>query len=234
MTALLKVQDLHVAYGEIEAVKGISLEVEHGQTVALLGTNGAGKTTLLRAIAGLTPVKRGTICYGGHPFGNEGAPTRVERGVVMVPGGAATFPHMTVMDNLLVGCHRFAWDRLRVRARVTASLELFPRLGERLDQTAGSLSGGEQQMLALAKALLPEPSLLLVDELSLGLAPVVIGELVAALGRLRDAGTTMVVVEQSVRLAAALADRVVWLEKGRVRFVGPPGELPERLVLGGA
>jgi ABC-type branched-subunit amino acid transport system ATPase component len=220
--ALLDVRDVDVAYGARQVLFGVNLAVADGEVVALLGVNGAGKSTLLGAIAGLLPVKRGAISFAGEDLGRADTPERLARGIALMPGGRAVFPRLSVLDNLLAGCHSFAWDRDRVGRRITAVLETFPRLGDRLDQAAGTLSGGEQQMLGLGKALVLEPRLLLVDELSLGLAPVVVGELGEVLAGLKAAGTTMVVVEQSHTRAVALADRLVWLDKGAVRRVETP------------
>jgi ABC-type branched-subunit amino acid transport system ATPase component len=215
--ALLEVRELDVAYGSRQVLFGVDLTVGDGEVVAVLGVNGAGKSTLLGAIAGLLPTKRGTIRFAGQILGRSDAPDRVGRGVALMPGGRAVFPHLTVLDNLLAGCHGFAWDTELVGRRIRETLATFPRLEDRLDQPAGTLSGGEQQMLGLGKALLLSPRLLLIDELSLGLAPVVVAELGTVLEGLKARGTTMVVVEQSHSRAVALADRVVWLDKGAIR-----------------
>jgi len=226
--AVLAVRDLDVSYRGQQVLFGVDLEVGSGEVLALLGTNGAGKSTVLRAISGLVRPDRGSIRLRGRSLLAVEAADRVGLGLVQVPGGRAVFPGLTVLDNLLVGCHRFAWDRARVRSRIERAVDLFPRLGARFDQVAGSLSGGEQQMLGLAKALLVDPDVLLVDELSLGLAPVVVQELLGVIARLKDAGTTIVVVEQSLNVALSIADRAVWMEKGAVRFDGPASELADR------
>ena len=213
---LLRISDLDVHIGAQQILFGIDLSVAEGEVVALLGPNGAGKTTLLRTVAGLRRPSRGTVTWRDAPLGPMSAAARVEVGVTFVPGEGAVFPSLSVWENLLVGCHRFAWDRQRVEVRVGAVVDLFPRLGERFEQRAGSLSGGEQQMLALAKGLLPEPTLLLVDELALGLAPVVVNDLRAALAHLKTAGTTMVLVEQSARVTREIADRTVGLDRGTI------------------
>ncbi len=218
---LLSIRGLHAAYGSQRVLFGVDLEVAGGEVLALLGPNGAGKTTLLRAVAGLLRPRRGTISFRGQDLAATDTAGRVALGIVCMPGGEAVFPRLTVLDNLLVGCHPFAWDVERVRRRIGWALEVFPRLGERLDQAAGTLSGGEQQMLGLAKALLPEPALLLVDELALGLAPIVVRDLVGVIAGIKAAGTTVVVVEQSVNVALSVADRVAWMEKGVIRSVGP-------------
>jgi ABC-type branched-subunit amino acid transport system ATPase component len=222
------VRDLDVSYGDRQVLFGVDLDVGSGEVLALLGTNGAGKSTLLRAISGLSHADRGHVAHRGRDVTAVDAAARVALGIVQVPGGRAVFPSMSVLDNLLAGCHLFAWNRDRVEARIGDVLGLFPRLGERLDQVAGTLSGGEQQMLALAKALVLEPDVLLVDELSLGLAPVVVQELLEVVRGLNERGTTMVIVEQSVNVALAIADRAVWMEKGRIRWTGPAAGLLDR------
>ncbi|GAC1311869.1 MAG: hypothetical protein NVSMB12_00870 [Acidimicrobiales bacterium] len=224
----LQVRNLDVSYGPLRVLFGVNIDVWPGEVLAILGTNGAGKSTLLRAISGLNGADRGVIRLHGRAMTFADAPTRVQLGVVQVAGGRAIFPSLSVLENLLVGCHGFAWDRDLVRARIAHVVGLFPRVGERLRQPAGSLSGGEQQMLALAKALLLDPQILLIDELSLGLAPTVVQELLAVVQQLKDAGTTIVIVEQSVNVALSIADRAVWMEKGQVRFEGPATDLLER------
>jgi len=225
---LLEVRALDVYYGTRQVLFGIDLTVAGGEVVALLGVNGAGKSTLLGTIAGLRAARRGSIRFAGAELGTTDAPDRVARGIALMPGGRAVFPRLSTLDNLLAGCHPFAWDRDLVAHRVDEALATFPRLAERLDQAAGTLSGGEQQMLGLAKALLLEPTLLLIDELSLGLAPVVVQQLLDVVARLAAAGTTMIIVEQSVNLALAVADRAIWMEKGQARFVGATADLLDR------
>ncbi len=225
---VLQVRDLHVAYGSTRVLTGVDLEVQAGEVVALLGTNGAGKSTLLRAVTGLTPTSRGAVRVDGRTLTFSDPADRVAAGVALVPGGKAVFPTLTVRENLLVGTHTFAWQGALVQERLRGVLARFPVLEDRLDQPAGQLSGGEQQMLALSKALLLQPRLLLVDELSLGLSPVVVAELATALEGLRADGVTVLLVEQSVNLALQLADRAVFLEKGRVQYDGPADGLLER------
>jgi branched-chain amino acid transport system ATP-binding protein len=226
--ALLEVRDLEVQRGGHQVLFGVDLDVEAGEVLALLGTNGAGKSTLLAAVSGLLRPRSGSIRFDGTDLAGFDPADRVRAGMAQVPGGRATFASLTVRDNLLVGCHLFAWDRQRVQARLERVLALFPQLAARLDQVAGTLSGGEQQMLGLGKALLLEPRLLLIDELSLGLAPVVVQDLLAVVAELRAGGTTMVIVEQSVNVALSIADRAAWLEKGMIRFAGPASELVDR------
>jgi branched-chain amino acid transport system ATP-binding protein len=222
---ILSVAGLEVAYGTQPVLFGVSLDVDEGTVTAVLGPNGAGKTTLLRAISGLLRPRAGTISFAGQDLAGADPAQRVALGIVQVAG---VFPSLTVGDNLLAGCHRFAWDAARVRARVDDVLGTFPVLGERLDQPAGTLSGGEQQMLAVGKALLLEPRLLLVDELTLGLAPVAVADLLEAVRALRRRGTTMIVVEQSVNVALSIADTAAVMEKGRITLVAPAASLVER------
>jgi ABC-type branched-subunit amino acid transport system ATPase component/predicted MFS family arabinose efflux permease len=226
--ALLSVRGLDVSYGKVQVLYGIDLEVAEGEVLALLGTNGAGKSTLLRALSGLTVPDRGTVSMDGSDLTLADPAARVAHGIVQVPGGRAVFGELSVLENLLAACHTFAWDRARVRERIVEVTAIFPVLGERLEQRAGSLSGGEQQMLALAKALVLRPRVLLIDELSLGLAPVVVSQLIEVVADLKRRGVSMVIVEQSVNVAVALADRAVFLEKGQVRFSGPTAGLLER------
>jgi ABC-type branched-subunit amino acid transport system ATPase component len=183
---------------------------------------------VLRAISGLALPDRGAIRLLGRNVTYTNASDRVGRGIVQVPGGKAIFPSLTVRENLLAGAYTFIWDAARLERKVGEVLELFPRLGERLDQHAGTLSGGEQQMLALAKALLLDPELLLIDELSLGLAPVTVQELLGTVEQLKARGLTMIIVEQSINVALSIADRALFMEKGRIRFEGSAAELLER------
>jgi len=225
---VLQVRNLDFSYGHVQVLFDVALDVRRGEVLALLGTNGAGKSTLLRCISGLAMPDRGVIRLDGRTITYTEAETRVGLGIVQVPSGHAIFPSLTVSENLLAGAYGFVWDRERVASRTEEVLELFPALRPLLDQPAGTLSGGEQQMLALAKALLLSPHVLLIDELSLGLAPVVVQELLGTIERLREHGITMVIVEQSVNVALAIADRAVFMEKGQIRFEGPARDLLER------
>jgi ABC-type branched-subunit amino acid transport system ATPase component/sugar phosphate permease len=224
----LQVRNLDFSYGALQVLFDVSVDVWPGEVLALLGTNGAGKSTLLRAVSGLSLPDRGVVRLGGRTITFADPGTRVRMGIVQVAGGKAVFPGLTVAENLVAGAYTFIWDRQRVQAQVDKVIELFPVLGERMDQAAGTLSGGEQQMLALASALLLEPQVLLIDELSLGLAPVVVAELLGIVERLKEQGLTMVIVEQSVNVALSIADRAVFMEKGQVRFEGPASELARR------
>lgn len=226
---VLEARDVDFAYGRVQVLFGVDLAVGAGEVVALLGTNGAGKSTLLKAISGLVTPSRGEVRLHGSRIDSLPAERRVQRGVVQVPGGRAVFPGMSVAENLRVGAFTFRNDRARVRERTDDVLALFPRLAERLDQPAGTLSGGEQQMLAIAKGLLLQPEVLLIDELSLGLAPVVVEELLGVVeGLSTERGLSIVIVEQSVNIALALAQRAVFMEKGHVRFEGDADGLLER------
>ena len=222
---LLEIRGLSVDSSSGGFLAGVDLDVAGGEALGILGPNGAGKTLLLRVIAGLERPTGGVVRFDGRALSGP-VSERVARGIVLVPAQRAIFGGLTVLDNLLAGCHRFAWDTDRVRRRLEMVLTTFVALGPRLGQRAGSLSGGEQQMLALGKALLLEPRLLLVDELTLGLAPVAVAGLLDVLDGLRRAGTSLVVVEQSPDTLAALVGRVAWMEQGQLRWTGPPGHLP--------
>jgi len=225
---LLAVRGLSVSLGGQQILHAVDLEVHRGEVLALLGTNGAGKSTLLRALSGLLAADTGTVRLDGQEISEAGTPARIAAGLVQVTGGRAVFPDLTVAENLLVGAHTFAWDRARTARETARVVALFPVLGDRMRQRAGSLSGGEQQLLGIAKALLLRPRVLLVDELTLGLSPVAVGHLLDVVAQLRIEGVTLVVVEQSLTTALAVADRAVFLERGRVRFDGPPAELAAR------
>ena len=225
---VLEARDIEFSYGRLQVLFGVSLTVARGEALALLGTNGAGKSTLLRVVAGLEAPSAGRVVLDGRDVTGARAEELVGQGLVLIPGGRSVFPDMTVEENLelqaLTVRKRPAWVRER-RDRV---FELFPRLGERLRQLAGSLSGGEQQQLALGKAILLDPSVLCIDELSLGLAPIVVQELLEIVGRINETGIAVVLVEQSLNIACQLCRRAVFLEKGAVRFEGRPTELLER------
>jgi ABC-type branched-subunit amino acid transport system ATPase component len=200
-------------------------QVRTAETVALLGTNGAGKSTLLKAVSGLLSPHRGTITFSGNNITNWSTDRRVSCGITQVLGGQAVFPGPSVRENLRLGAFTFLKERSRVAEETGRVLQLFPVLGERIDQLAGSLSGGEQQMLALAMALLPKPRFLVIDELSLGLAPIVVELLLHVVEGLKSSGLTMLIVEQSLNIALSFADRAVFMEKGEIRFTGDPHEL---------
>lgn len=224
----LQVRNLDFSYGPVQVLFDVEIEVAKGEVVALLGTNGAGKSTLLRAISGLGIPDRGVVRLNGRTITYAEAETRFRVGIVQLRGGSGIFPSLTIGENLrasLLGSNVEPDDAER---RITKALETFPALAGRLGEPAGDLSGGQQQMLALAMALLHEPEVLLIDELSLGLAPVVVQELLEVVERLKAQGQTMVIVEQSLNVALAFADRAIFMEKGIVRFEGPARELAER------
>ena len=225
---LLQVRNLDFSYGPVQVLFDVSMDVRQGEVLALLGTNGAGKSTLLRAISGLDLGDRGVIRLAGRTITFADPGTRVALGIVQVPGGRAVFPDLSVAENLLAGGYTLLADQSTLEARMREVLDLFPVLRERLRQPAGTLSGGEQQMLGLATALLLRPRILLIDELSLGLAPVVVQQMLETVERLKAEGLTIVIVEQSVNVALSLADRAVFMEKGQVRFEGAAKDLLER------
>ena len=214
------------SYGQLQVLFGVDLEIREGEVLGLLGTNGAGKSTVLRVLSGLAPPQRGQVHFAGHDVSRVPAEDLVRRGLAMVPGGKAMFGDLTVVESLEIGARLL--PKSQRRSRIHRELERFPRLGERRGSLSGSLSGGEQQQLAIAKALLLDPRLLCIDELSLGLAPLVVEGLLQTVRDVRAAGTTVVVVEQSLNIAVALCDRAVFLEKGTIRFEGAPRELLER------
>lgn len=225
---LLLVRELEVGYGDVQVLFGVDLEVDEGEILALLGTNGAGKSTLLKAISGVVEADRGTVVFDGREV-THAPPHEIARlGIAQMPGGAGVFGDLTVAENLQMGSWVERHDRDEVQARLARVLGFFPILERRLDDPAGDLSGGQQQMLALGMAFLAEPRLLMIDELSLGLAPVIVEQLLPVVRGMAEAGTTVIIVEQSVNVALTLAERAVFLEKGQIRFQGPTAELLER------
>ena len=220
---LLDVRNLCVRYGGICALEGVDLTVEAGEVVALLGANGAGKTTLLRAISRIVETDEGSIHFDGTDLGKVGAPKAVALGIAHSPEGRRVLARQSVRDNLLLG----AWTRRDddVAADIEVAFARFPRLKERADQPAGSLSGGEQQMLAIARALMSRPRLLLLDEPSLGLAPKLVREIFAIIAELHESGVTILLVEQNASLALQHADRGYVLDAGRMTLAGPAAEL---------
>jgi branched-chain amino acid transport system ATP-binding protein len=222
---VLDVRNLDVAYGGVQVLFGVDFYVAEGETIALLGTNGAGKSTLLRTISGLMAPLGGMVLLDGEDVSGTDAETLARRGIVSVPGGRGVFPRLSVEQNLMLGAYTRWNDETFVRQARADVLELFPRLGDRLRQQAGTLSGGEQQMLSLAQGLMAKPRVLLIDELSLGLAPAVVQELLRVVDELKERGISMVIVEQSVNIALFLARRAYFMEKGQIRFEGPSEEL---------
>jgi len=215
--SLLELQDLHVHYGAIHALKGVSIGVEEGKIATLVGANGAGKSTTLRAISGLIQPSRGEIRFGGRSLRGIKAHEIVRAGISHVPEGRIVFANLTVLDNLEMGAY-LRRDRAGMAADLKKIFHLFPRLEERRRQAAGTLSGGEQQMLAIGRALMARPKLLLMDEPSLGLAPILVREIFSVIREIRSQGTTIVLVEQNARMALATADFGYVLETGSVRM----------------
>jgi len=221
---LLKVEKITVKYGVIPAIQELEFEVERGQIVALLGANGAGKTTTLKTIMGVLRPVRGRIFYDGKDITFLPAPQRVRLGIALVPEGRGIFNRLTVRENLLLGAYHRR-DQEGILQDLEEVYRLFPRLKERENQVAGTLSGGEQQMLAIGRGLMSRPRLMLLDEPSLGLAPLVVRELYALIRRIRENGVTILLVEQSAPMAIGVADYVYVLETGVVKIAGTPQEV---------
>jgi ABC-type branched-subunit amino acid transport system ATPase component len=225
---LLSVRHVDFSYGQMQVLFDVSFTVDEGAIVALLGTNGAGKSTLLRVISGLGTPSAGSIHYLGSDITYLGTDRRVERGISQIPGGKAVFGTLPVVDNLRAYGHLYGRQRARLDQSIDEVFDAFPRLAERRNQLASTLSGGEQQMLALGKAFILKPRLLLIDELSLGLAPKVVGELLGMVRQLNAQGTAVVLVEQSVNIALSVVHHAYFMEKGEMRFDGVADELLER------
>ena len=224
----LTVEGVDFHYGPLQILFDVNLHVEEGEVLALLGTNGAGKSTVLKVISGLCTPDAGSVRRAQRDITRLSPVDRVRAGIVQVPGGAAVFPDLSVEDNLRLGGFLVRKEAKLLAGRTEEVLELFPALRTRFHQRAGVLSGGEQQMLALAKGLLLDPKVLLIDELSMGLAPIVVEQLLGVVRQLRARGTTMIIVEQSLNVALALAERAVFMEKGHVIFEGRAQDLLER------
>lgn len=224
----LRVQDVNFSYGQLQVLFGISLEVYEGEALALLGTNGAGKSTLLRVIAGLEKASAGAVDYFGADITGVPAERLAAQRLLLVVGGRGVFTDMTVEENLEMQALTAKMAKSHLKERRQVVYDTFPSLAIRRRQKAGTLSGGEQQQLAVAKALLLDPKVLCIDELSLGLAPIVVAQLLEVVRRIHASGVTLVVVEQSLNIAAELCDRAVFLEKGQVRFEGPTRDLLAR------
>ncbi len=225
---LLICRDLDVAYDGVQVLFGVNFDVDDGEIVALLGTNGAGKSTLLKAISGIVPTVGGTVLFDGRVITNADPVAIARLGTAQIPGGRAVFPMLTVEENIRIAGWMYRGDTERVTEATERILEQFPVLRERWEQHAGDLSGGEQQMLSLAQAFISRPKLLLIDELTLGLAPTIVEKLLEIVRTIHAQGTTIVLVEQSVNIALKLAQRAIFLEKGEVRFSGPTADLLER------
>ncbi|WP_424858823.1 ABC transporter ATP-binding protein [Tepidimonas sp. HKU77] len=216
---LLKVTGLKVSYGGIKAVKGIDLEVREGELVTLIGSNGAGKTTTMKAITGMLLAEAGDITYQGQPIRGMGSWDLVKRGLAMVPEGRGVFTRMTITENLLMGAY-VRDDKAEIQRDIDRMFELFPRLKERRDQLAGTMSGGEQQMLAMARALMSRPKLLLLDEPSMGLSPIMVDKIFEVVRDVHAQGVTVLLVEQNARRALQVADRGYVMDSGEIIMVG--------------
>ena len=223
---LLDVRDIVVHYGRIEALHGVSLQVRQGELVTLLGANGAGKTTMMRAISGLRPLSSGSVWFEGRDISKVKAHQRVIDGLIQAPEGRGVFPGMSVLENLQMGCYGRKFDsKAEHNERLDWVLETFPRLAERRAQVGGTLSGGEQQMLAIGRALMARPRVLLLDEPSMGLAPMVISQIFKIISEINSTGTTVLLVEQNAQQALSRSDRAYILETGTVTRSGPAREL---------
>ena len=218
MSALLKIENLTVAYGGIEAVKGISLEVQGGEMVALVGTNGAGKTTALKAIAGLLSAPRDSIQFEGRAVGGMASHELARAGLALVPEGRGIFPKLTVAENLAMGA--YLRNRAETDRELTRVFSLFPRLRDRASQTGGTLSGGEQQMLAIGRAMMAAPKLLLLDEPSMGLAPLIVKKIFETIQKIACSGVTILLVEQNARIALQMTQRAYVIESGLITLSG--------------
>jgi branched-chain amino acid transport system ATP-binding protein len=221
---MLEIRDLHVAYGGIQAVKGISIDVPTGQIVTLIGANGAGKTSTLRAISGLCKNRKGIISWNGKDITGSDPVSIVKAGIVMSPEGRRIFPHLTVLENLQLGAYSRN-DKDGIASDMTWVFDLFPRLSERRSQKGGTLSGGEQQMLAVGRALMSKPALVMLDEPSLGLAPLLVREVFDIIQEINEKGMTVLLVEQNAHAALKIAHKAYVLETGRVTLSGTGEEL---------
>lgn len=219
---MLKIENLKVSYGAIEAVKGISLEVPDGKIVTLIGSNGAGKSTTLRAVTGLVPSAEGSIHYNGNDITNAATDKIVSNGITLSPEGRKVFPDLTVLENIKIGAY-LRHDNLK--GDIEWMFDLFPRLKERSWQLAGTLSGGEQQMLAVARALMARPTLLMLDEPSLGLAPLVVRDIFDIIKKVNDSGISILLIEQNANMALKIADIGYVMETGRITMKGSGAEL---------
>ncbi|MHB1113363.1 MAG: ABC transporter ATP-binding protein [Acidovorax defluvii] len=221
---LLQVKNLKVAYGGIQAVKGVDFEVREGELVSLIGSNGAGKTTTMKAITGTLPINDGDIEYLGESIKGKGAWDLVKKGLVMVPEGRGVFARMTITENLQMGAY-IRNDKAGIAADIEKMFTIFPRLRERKDQLAGTMSGGEQQMLAMGRALMSQPKVLLLDEPSMGLSPIMVDKIFEVVRDVYQLGVTILLVEQNASRALAIADRGYVMESGLITMTGPGQEL---------
>ena len=221
---LLKVTGLKVAYGGIQAVKGVSFEVRQGELVSLIGANGAGKTTTLKAVTGVQPVAAGEIEFMGKPIKGQDAWNLVKQGLVMVPEGRGVFARMSIVENLQMGAFVRS-DKAEIAADIDKVFGIFPRLKERAAQLAGTMSGGEQQMLAMGRALMARPTVLLMDEPSMGLSPIMVDKIFEVVGNIHQQGTTILLVEQNASRALSLADRGYVMDSGEITMAGEAKQL---------
>ena len=222
--ALLEVNNLEVYYGVIRALKGISFQVNEGEIVSLIGANGAGKTTMMQSVVGIIPKKSGTVLFDGHDITKTPCHKIVQLGMTQVPEGRRIFQELTVYENLMMGAYNTK-DQQRFKEDLESAFERFPRLAERRRQIAGTLSGGEQQMLAMSRALMSRPKLLMLDEPSMGLAPILVDQIFEIIKELNQAGTTILLVEQNASKALEIADRAYVLETGNITLTGTGSEL---------
>jgi branched-chain amino acid transport system ATP-binding protein len=224
---MLSVRDLKVAYGGIQAVKGIDLDVFEGELVTLIGSNGAGKTTTMKALTGTLTPQSGDVAFCGHSILRQGAWNMVSKGMAMVPEGRGIFTRMTITENLHMGAYVVtgAGQKAQIAADIEQAFATFPRLKERKDQLAGTLSGGEQQMLAMSRALMSRPKLLLLDEPSMGLSPIMVEKIFEVIAAVRSQGVTVLLVEQNARLALQMADRAYVMESGLITMTGAGQDL---------
>lgn len=221
---MLEIKDLHTYYGNIHALKGISLDVEQGEVVSLIGSNGAGKTTTLRTIQGLLKPRQGKILFEGSPLESLSAQAIVRLGISQSPEGRLIFPRMTVQENLEMGAFSRR-DSVGIKSDLEKALHLFPRLRERINQKGGTLSGGEQQMLAIARAMMARPRLLLLDEPSMGLAPMLVSQIFSIIRDINTQGTTILLVEQNARMALTVSHRGYVLQTGQIVLAGTAADL---------
>jgi ABC-type branched-subunit amino acid transport system ATPase component len=225
---VLRVEGMFASYGAVQVLRSIDLTVQRGEIVALLGTNGAGKSTILRCISGVMRPDAGRVLLDDEDITGLAPEETVRRGVCQVPGGRGLLPSLTIEENLRMGAYPIRKDKARVKAGFEKVYAAFPRLSERRTQLAGTLSGGEAQMLAIGRAFMTTPKLMMIDELSLGLAPLIVRDLVERVREINDEGVSMILVEQSANLALTITDHSFFIEKGQVRFDGSSAELLQR------
>ena len=224
--ALLEVKDLEVYYGVICALKGISFEVNEGEIVSLIGANGAGKTTMMQSVVGMIPKRSGTVMFDGHDISKTPCHKIVQLGMTQVPEGRRIFQELSVYENLLMGAYTIK-DQQQFKTDLESIYDRFPRLAERRNQIAGTLSGGEQQMLAMSRALMVRPKLLMLDEPSMGLAPILVDQVFSIIKELNESGTTILLVEQNANKALEISDRAYVLETGSIMLSGTGAELAQ-------